>query len=385
VSFGISETFRGIQAEQAEVLTGISGGDCGYGFKTGETYLVYAHLDKQSGRLSTSICTRTRPLAQAKDDLNYIRNLSSTAPGAAIFGKVYKHNYGAREGEDFRKPVNNAELMIEGESSRIETRTDAEGGFRVAALAPGKYKIKLKLPKGLTDGSESSEQFVEREAEVVDKSCAEANFYLNSDTRVSGRVYDAAGQPVAKMRLEMRGAAADLKNANTFLHAQTDDEGRFVFRIVPPGDYLLGFRILGSAGGEIPPYPRTYYPGVVLKSQASMISVKEGENLLNLELRLPPRLIEYEVEGYVVWSDGRPSPGVSITLSMWEHGEFTASQSFLADERGRFKLKVYEGVNYAVSAYPLNASGPEPQSKWVEVPTTSGGEPIRLVLPILKK
>jgi hypothetical protein len=34
-------------------------------------------------------------------------------------------NYDVKEGEDFRKPLSDAELIIEGESSRIETRTDA--------------------------------------------------------------------------------------------------------------------------------------------------------------------------------------------------------------------------------------------------------------------
>ena len=385
VSFAVGERFRGIHAEQAEALTGLGGGDCGYSFRVGETYLVYAYRDKENGQLGTSICTRTRALAQATDDLNYIRNLASAVPGGVIFGKVHKQNFGKKEGEDFRTPVTDAEISLEGGSTRLSTRTDMQGSFRLTGLPQGKYKVTLKFPKGLADGADGEALVADREVEVAEKGCAEVGFWLQSDTRVSGRLLDAAGNPVEKIRLEMRGASSDLRNHNTFLSAWTYDGGRFLFRTVPPGDYLLGLRILESSGGEILPYRRTYYPGVVFKAQAGVITVKEGEHLSNLEIRLPPRLSEYTVEGYVVWADGRPAPGASVSLGMYEDGEFTASQTVYADERGRFTLKAYEGMKYKVSAYPLNASGPEPQSKWVELPTIPGGEPVRLVLPILRK
>jgi hypothetical protein len=48
-------------------------------------------------------------------------------------------------------------------------------------------------------------------------------------------------------------------------------------------------------------------------------------------------------------------------------------------------LKVYEGLNYKVSACPRNATGADSQSEWVEAPQTPDAKPIKLVLPILKK
>ena len=89
VTFAVGEAFRGIRSGQADIFTG--GGDCGYSFKTGETYFVYAYRNKEDGTVSTSICTRTRPLAQATEDLSYIRALASAVAGGVIFGKVQRN------------------------------------------------------------------------------------------------------------------------------------------------------------------------------------------------------------------------------------------------------------------------------------------------------
>jgi hypothetical protein len=386
VRFEVVATFRGDQKAKAEIVTGLGGGDCGYRFNEGETYLVYARRNRQDQRLYTSTCTRTRPLSRAAEDLEYIRNLPYTYAGAVIFGKINKHNYKAKEGEDFSLPVSFADLIIEGESLRIEARTDEQGGYRITGLAPGAYTVKLKVPSGMTSNGARGGAMAEAKADVVEHSCQPVDFYLFPDTRVSGSVVDAIGQPVADLRVEMRGAPSDIRRANTFLHAKTNAEGRFEFdELTPPGDYLLGFRILSSSGDEILPYPRTYYPGVAFKSQAGVISLKEGEHRSDIKLRLPPPLSEYIVQGFVVWSDGRPAPGETIYLGLLEEGETAALKILRADDRGHFILKVYEGLYYKVSAYPRGASGDAPQSPWVEVPQTPGAKPIKLVLPILKK
>jgi len=86
----------------------------------------------------------------------------------------------------------------------------------------------------------------------------------------------------------------------------------------------------------------------------------------------------------------KPTPrgvlsSTSQRRSFLEEGDISGFKTLQADERGHFTLKVYEGLDYKVSAYPRNASGAAPQSEWVEVPQTPDAKPIKLVLPVLKK
>jgi 5-hydroxyisourate hydrolase-like protein (transthyretin family) len=381
----VEQPIRGIQTAELDVITGWGGGDCGYEFQLGKRYLVYAYREEKTNRLSTSICTRTRPLAEADDDLTFIRALPTSGMEGLVFGKVGRRNHHWKEGEQWYKPVPDAELTIESETTQYQAQSDAKGNFRVEKVLPGKYLVKLKLPPGLIRNSLRKDEgaaIVENEIEVAARGCAETDFYLESDTRVSGRVLDAKGNPAANLPLNMRGASSDQRNINTFLSATTDTDGNFEFQIVPPGDYLLGFRIMNSSQADDTPYPRTFFPGVNAKALAKVVSVKEGESLQRLVLQMPPQLTPRAVEGVVVWSDGRPATGASVYLNLIEEVEMTAFSSAQVDEQGRFTLKLYEGMEYKVSATRQGSAGKYVQSDWIELPINFPKEPIKLVLPV---
>lgn len=74
VRFTIDSPFRGVEGAEVEVQTGLGGGDCGFGFVQTQQYLVYAY--EHEGKLSTGICTRTRPITRAGEDLSYIQGAS---------------------------------------------------------------------------------------------------------------------------------------------------------------------------------------------------------------------------------------------------------------------------------------------------------------------
>jgi hypothetical protein len=380
VRFTMEESFRGINSNEVEVITGLGGGDCGFQFKHGERYLVYARRDPKTNRLSTSICGRTRSLAEAAEDLQYFRSLPNAPPGGVIFGNVVKRNNAFQEGALPFLPIPGADITIERESEEHSVRSDAQGIFRVSGLKPGSYKVKLKLPPGLTRGDLKDEDagIVENELKVENFGCAETGFYLESDTRVKGQAVDDTGKPVTSLHLSMRGAAKD--KSNVFLSTETDTEGRFEFKTVPPGDYLLGFRITSNPNATSP-YPRTYYPGVPLKAQATIITVKEGDTVKNLELRLPPPLATYEVEGTVVWPDGQPAPLSAIYLALNEENDSIPMSSPPTDQFGRFTLKLFEGLDYKVSAFMSRPNRPGFQSPWIDVPAKHGPRSIKLVLP----
>lgn len=384
VRLTVEQRFRGdVENVETEVITGWGGGDCGYEFKMGGRYIVYAYRDEKDHKLYTSICSRTRTLAEAADDLAFIRGLATTRDAAgSIFGRVVKRNYEWKEGESVFKPVTNVDVMVEGVEKKYEARSDSQGHFRVAGLQPGTYKVKIKVPEGLTTDSmkDESSRMIEGEVTLAARGCAEREFYLESDTRVSGRVLDAMAQPVANMRLEMRAAPNSKNNYNAFLYAETNAEGRFEFKEVPPGSYLIGFRILGSTNTEPLPYSRIYYPGVPTRAQAGVVNIKEGERLRDLELRLMPRLEEINLEGAVVWEDGRPAPGAGVNVSLFEEGEMTVYKWLKADERGRFTLKLFSGASYRVSASLQTDSGASAQSKWIDLQAAPEASPIKLVL-----
>lgn len=73
VKVAVEAKLKGVESKTVS-LTTLTPGSCGFGFRKGVRYLVYAHSDKQ-GRLTVSICSRTRRLTdrQAQRDLNEVR------------------------------------------------------------------------------------------------------------------------------------------------------------------------------------------------------------------------------------------------------------------------------------------------------------------------
>ena len=89
VHLEVSDAFRGVRTESVDVETGEGGGDCGYGFTVGERYLVYANVRPGGQTLTTSICTRTKPLASAQEDAVFARAVATApAAGGVVSGTV---------------------------------------------------------------------------------------------------------------------------------------------------------------------------------------------------------------------------------------------------------------------------------------------------------
>lgn len=70
ILFEVKNTWKGVSESQVIIVTDQS--DCGYEFKKGEEYLVYANHTSLYGdkdNLSTGICDLTSPLGEADNDL----------------------------------------------------------------------------------------------------------------------------------------------------------------------------------------------------------------------------------------------------------------------------------------------------------------------------
>jgi hypothetical protein len=68
VRIKVKSRWKGVKDSEVTVSTGKDGGDCGYPFAVGESYLIYANKTRNT-ELSTNICQRTAPLSSAENDI----------------------------------------------------------------------------------------------------------------------------------------------------------------------------------------------------------------------------------------------------------------------------------------------------------------------------
>ncbi|MGH9941798.1 MAG: hypothetical protein ACRD9R_05480, partial [Pyrinomonadaceae bacterium] len=334
-TFAVQDSFSGVGVGEVEVGSGSGGGDCGYEFVKGAQYVVYAYRDPRNNLLSTSICTRTRPVTAADEDLAFLRSLSGRAGGVTISGAVRMSHHSAAVGAPppADKRLAGLPLVIEGEGVRRELRTDADGRYEVTGLKAGTYTIKVALPDELFTYR------AEEKVTLTERGCGNASFYVADNGRISGTVFDADGQPVSKILLYLMRAEDVGAERPQWTYAEADEAGQFTFRPLAPGSYLIGVRLGGlsfpDAAGNA--YPRTFYPGVSEATQATLITLsRAGEHVSERVFRLPPRLVERIIGGSVVLPGGRYAAKAFVTYQ--ELGEANSSSSYGAesDEQGRF-------------------------------------------------
>ena len=71
----VIKIWKGNHSSADSVFTALHSAACGYDFLVGEEYLIYAYED-QDGTLHTTICTRTAPVREAGEDLEFLDSFS---------------------------------------------------------------------------------------------------------------------------------------------------------------------------------------------------------------------------------------------------------------------------------------------------------------------
>lgn len=79
VTFRASRVYKGAVKRTIVITTSGSSASCGYGFVSGESYLVYAHGTEDEPVVT--ICSRTNTLSAAKDDLEALGKGSVPSEG----------------------------------------------------------------------------------------------------------------------------------------------------------------------------------------------------------------------------------------------------------------------------------------------------------------
>lgn len=74
VLFEVTNIWKGVKQSQIIITTGQGGGDCGFDFKEGQEYLVYANESTMYGEKSlvSVICDRSNELSSSQEDLKIL-------------------------------------------------------------------------------------------------------------------------------------------------------------------------------------------------------------------------------------------------------------------------------------------------------------------------
>ena len=241
----VSESFRGDASGVVEIAAGGDGVDlCLYPFTQGSTYLIYA-LESTVG-YTTSICMRTRPIANAADDLAYLRNLNRAATSlATLQGTVILVGPDGVGTPGSRTPLPNAQIVANrlvqdarglNGSVRYEARSGQDGRYEIR-VPTGTYSVNATLPPQyvvLPDPLRS-------EVTIGDaRGCAAVDIAAQANGRIAGRVLDARGRPITGWAVEAQRLDSPVAAPRTRRMTQTNSAGRYEIGPLHPGRYLVG-------------------------------------------------------------------------------------------------------------------------------------------------
>jgi hypothetical protein len=343
VEFAEVQPYRGLQASVATVITAGSGPACGYNFKKGERYLVYA--TGKAGALVTGICSRTRLLGEASEDLRFLLTLSdSSRTRARVYGTIDGERRRTSSDSKGHGPISDVFVSLVGQRGIFSASTDDRGQYEVA-VPPGKYDITVVPP------SEYWTRYLQRTVELSNaRACAVADFSLRFDGRIRGVVRHAPGGPAANalvqlMAAEDVGKSGYIQTTNVF----SDAGGSFEFSPVSPGRYVVGIDLVRQFDPKVV-YPATFYPGTANPATATIVQLDGGEHRDLEAMTVPAARRSFQLTGMVVHEDGSPEPGADVVLRVGIEKFRQVAGGIRAKSDGSFSFVVHEGLSYTAHA-----------------------------------
>jgi hypothetical protein len=163
--------------------------------------------------------------------------------------------------------------------------------------------------------------------------------------RIAGIVVLAGGgTPVRRARVTLSGT--ELGGSRS---AITDDQGRFVFQLLPAGRFTMT--------ASKPGYVDVAYGAKRAGRPGTPIQLSDGERLEKLAISLPRGGV---VTGTVVDENGEPAPGTQVralryVMRTGERALVFAGQD-QTDDRGTYRIYGLQPGDYVLSAIPRNLS-----------------------------
>lgn len=129
--------------------------------------------------------------------------------------------------------------LISSGATKRKVRSDRDGNFELAMLAPADYQLEIVHP--------SYTRTIVSNLRVIDGQTVNAgSITMKGGGKVTGKVFDQAGQPVVRGAVHM----AITDGTIVTFDARTDGEGRYTIEHVPAGNYQISASRGNVAGSD---------------------------------------------------------------------------------------------------------------------------------------
>jgi protocatechuate 3,4-dioxygenase beta subunit len=204
------------------------------------------------------------------------------------------------------------------------------------------------------------------EGEAVTK----IDFVLVRGGVVTGRITDADGHPLIgeRVNIALKDSSPDPNSQFMFDSTRNHTDDRGIYRVygLGPGSYKVSVGQASAAGGAASvmgmggsQYVKTFYPSVEDESRATILEIKEGTEIANVDITVNKPGKGFSVSGRVIDADSRaPAASVYVGHSIVDESNqqvggmnFSGTQT---DANGKFRLEGLRPGRYAV--YTMAAS-----------------------------
>ena len=178
VEFADVQSANGQKQPAVSVLTPDNDAECGYAFRTGERYVVYANRKDGGNDFQVVSCSRTQPFATASEDRQYFQTLSSPSKGSHVYGTIVRPQTDLATGATQLAPIAGVSLTLRGPRGTFDAKTGSDGRYDLAAIPPGRYELTALAAPALT--GDAMHQSIELEHSHA---CVVADFAFPPATR----------------------------------------------------------------------------------------------------------------------------------------------------------------------------------------------------------
>jgi hypothetical protein len=326
-----------------------------------------------------SLCSRTRPLANATDDLAFFQTLNGSAgTGGTISGKVEHWERDLATGSGKQYPaVRDVLIVARGQTNTFEAVTDEQGRYVINRLPPGSYEIAVYAPPQFAQRSQTSN------AELPDpRSCFAADFSVSFDGRIRGRIVGPGGGSVEGAQVELM-AAEPMRGTGIIETVRTsaDAGGGFEFVEVGPGRYVVGVDLTRRMSPRVV-FPTTFHPGTSSPAQATIVELAGGQHVELQPMPVPEERRRVRITGRVVFENGTAADGAFVSLNDGVERFRQVAPAVRTAADGTFGFDAHAGLSYSANA-SYNFMDPEVKqvSQRSDVFMVSGDTTITIVLP----